>query len=135
MLINLFHRAVADLDKLTIINGADGTTEWDGENGRDIERYDLVNDAKSGTWNLVHTYTATNRDGGGDKVIAAIPKLEDAAVILRGLIEQDMKPRYAGILNELHGRKYWENDGETSIAAVERALKKRNSSAMFPDRK
>jgi len=72
----------------------------------------------------VHFFGATNRDSIAT-IVATIPKLEDAVIILRSVIEQDRKSRYAGIVNALHGRAYFGSGGETSVAAVERALELR----------
>src|ERR1051326_8614804 len=104
MLKNLFRRAVADLDKVTFVAGATGTLEWTDGRGRDIERYHLEKDSIRGQWKLVHSYTATNRADEGEHIIATIPRLEDAAVILRGVLESDLKSHYAGFVNIARGR-------------------------------
>src|SRR5438874_2321765 len=127
MLKNLFHRAaVADLDKVTYVFGATGTQAWTGRKGQNVENYHLEKDRRTGQWNLQHSFGASNREMAGT-TIATIPKLEDAAVILRGVIEQDLKPRYGGFFDRDRGQEYFEDDSggiqDESLKAVERALK------------
>src|SRR5262249_54622107 len=128
MLRNLFRRAaVADLDRLTVIFDAKGIEEWTDGRGLDVEGYQLERDGRTGQWNLVHFEGGTNRDTAG-KIIATIPRLEDAVVILRGVVKQDLKPHYSGIVNRLWGREYCKSDDSAygkyaSTSAVERALK------------
>ncbi len=111
MLKNLFRRAaVADPDNVTYVGGATGTGPWRDGKGADVENYHLEKDDRTSQWNLVHAFGGTNRDMDGTTT-ARIPKLADAAVILRGVIEQDLKSHYAGIANGLNGRPYAESRG------------------------
>jgi len=106
------------------VSGA-GTEAWTDGRGVDVENYHLEKEDRTNQWNLVHAFGATNREMAGT-TIATIPKLADAAVILRGVIERDLKSHYAGIVNGFDGRICSESGGAfvkyASLAAVERAL-------------
>jgi hypothetical protein len=125
MLKNLFRRAaVADLNTLTYVEGGYGTSVWYLGDGQDLEGYKLEKDNQSGHWDLVHFSYAKNETG--KTTIATIPRLEDAVVILRSLLEQKLKPSYAGIANAwFDDRTFSESTGDHSLRAVERALELR----------
>jgi hypothetical protein len=120
MLKKLFGRAAtANLDDLTFIHGGYG---WVGPRG--YELYELERDRLTGDWNLLRISEATQGDRT-EVTVATIPKLAEAALLLRRVIDQDLKPRYGGIVNALHGRMYAESGGQHSLSAVERALELR----------
>ena len=130
MLRNLFRRAAfADLDMVMYVYGATGLEAYTDGNGLNRENYHLEKDGRTRQWNLVHSFGAINADMAGT-TIATIPKLADAALVLRGVLEQDLKPHYAGIVNGWDGREYSESQGDyylggtyASLSIVERALK------------
>ena len=129
MLRNLFRRAaVADLDKVTYVMGATGIEHWADGGGADGEQYFLKKDPRTDQWNLVHEFWATNREPVYTTV-STVPKLEDGAVILRGVMEQELESHYGGFRNAFDGREYHVNNDENrqvaSLAAVEQALELR----------